>query len=94
MAKENTTNAKRIAIDKAHRCNKPTIGLLQQGQNIAHRIGSAFNRTLTSINKTIHVQFRPQHTVQTIKNENEVMLTTILAPTVTILPNMTAPSVR
>ena len=31
MAKENTTNAKRIAINKAHRIEKHTIGLLQQG---------------------------------------------------------------
>jgi hypothetical protein len=29
MAKENTTNVKPIAIVKAHRCNKHTIGLLQ-----------------------------------------------------------------
>jgi hypothetical protein len=43
MAKENTTNAKRIAINKEHRIEKHTIGLLQQGQNIAYRIGSAFN---------------------------------------------------
>jgi hypothetical protein len=31
MAKENTTNAKRIAINKAHRIEKHMIGLLQQG---------------------------------------------------------------
>jgi len=33
MAKDNITNAKRVAIDKAHnKDSKPTVGLWQQGQ--------------------------------------------------------------
>ena len=44
IAKNNTNNAKRIAINSAHaQCDQPTIGLAQRGQNTAYCLGSAFN---------------------------------------------------
>jgi hypothetical protein len=44
IAKNNTNNAKRMAIDSAHaQCKQPTIGLPQHGQNTAYPLGSTFN---------------------------------------------------
>jgi hypothetical protein len=44
IAKNNTNNAKCMAIDSTHaQRNQPTIGLAQRGQNKAYRLGSAFN---------------------------------------------------
>jgi hypothetical protein len=47
IAKNDTNNAKRVANDSAHaQCNQPTIGLAQRGQNMAYRLGFAFNQTI------------------------------------------------
>jgi hypothetical protein len=76
IAKENKTNAQRLAIDDAHDYRtKPTVGLWQYGRNITYKIKSAFNRTLKSINKTKHVRFSPQHKVRLIKDNSVVMIT-------------------
>jgi hypothetical protein len=44
IAKNNTDNTKRMAINSAHaQHNQPTIRLAQHGQNTAYHLGSAFN---------------------------------------------------
>jgi hypothetical protein len=56
MAKEDTSNAQRVAIYSAHaQRSKPSVGIMQQGRNMIHNVGSAFNRTLKSINKAKQV---------------------------------------
>jgi hypothetical protein len=64
IAKNNTNNSKRVAIDSAHaQCNQPTIGLAQHGQNTAYHLGSAFNRTIKKLTKQKHVSFAKQNEV-------------------------------
>ena len=53
LDKNNTTNAKRKAIDLAHGTqDKPSIGLAQCGRNTAYIMSSAFNRTFKKLNKS------------------------------------------
>jgi hypothetical protein len=48
IAKNNTNNAKSVAIDSAHaQCNQPTIGLAQRGKKLAYRLGLAFNQNMS-----------------------------------------------
>jgi hypothetical protein len=49
MAKEDTTNARRVAINSAHnqRC-KPSVGLMQQGLNMSNNIGVIIYVKLTT----------------------------------------------
>jgi hypothetical protein len=76
VAKEDTSNARRVAIDSAHtQQDKPRVGLMQQGQNMIHSVGSAFNRTLKIINKAKHVQFKLNTNIRIIKDPNVVMMT-------------------
>jgi hypothetical protein len=64
IAKNNTTNAKRVAIDSAHaQRDQPTIVLAQRGQNTAYRLGSAFNGTIKKLYKHKHVSFTKQNKV-------------------------------
>jgi hypothetical protein len=64
ITKNNTNNAKRVAIDYAHaQRNQPTIGLAQCGQNTAYRLGSAFNQTIKKLTKQKHVSFAKQNKV-------------------------------
>jgi hypothetical protein len=54
IAKIDTNNAKRVAIDSAHaQCNQPIIRLAQRGQNTAYCLGSSFNRTIKKLNKSV-----------------------------------------
>ncbi len=65
--KNNTNNAKRVAIDSAHaQCNQPTIKLAQRGQNTAYHLGSAFNQTIKKLTKQKHVCFTKQNKVHKI----------------------------
>jgi hypothetical protein len=66
MAKEDTSNAKRAAIDTAHKFDTTDIGLTQQGQNIVHNIGSAFKRKMKNITGTKHVRFSRNTRVHSI----------------------------
>ena len=76
MAKEDTSNAQHEAIDSAHvQQDKPRVGLMQQERNMIHSVGSAFNRTLKSINKAKHVQFKLTNNICTIKDPSVVMIT-------------------
>jgi hypothetical protein len=44
IAKNDTNNARHLAIDSAHaQRNQPTIGLAQRSRNKAYCLGSAFN---------------------------------------------------
>jgi hypothetical protein len=44
IAKSDTNNAKRMAIDSVHaQRDQPTVGFAQRGQNTAYRLGSVFN---------------------------------------------------
>jgi hypothetical protein len=44
IAKNDTNNAKHVAINSAHsQCDQPTIGLTQRAKNTAYHLGSAFN---------------------------------------------------
>jgi hypothetical protein len=64
IAKNNTNNAKRVAIDSASaQCNQPTIGFAQRGQNTASCLGSVFNRTIKKLTKLKHVSFATQNKV-------------------------------
>jgi hypothetical protein len=63
MAKEvqPTTNAQRVAIDSAHaQRDKPSVGLMQQEQNMIHSVGSAFNRTLKCIKPSTSNSISPK----------------------------------
>jgi hypothetical protein len=48
---------------------------MQQGRNMIHSVGSAFNCTLKSINKAKHVRFKLTNNIRTIKDPNVVMIT-------------------
>jgi hypothetical protein len=64
IAKNNTHNEKHVAIDSAHaQRNQPTIWLTQRGQNMAYRLGSAFNQTIKKLTKQKHVSFAKQNEV-------------------------------
>jgi hypothetical protein len=64
ISKNNTSNAKHVAINSAHAQRyQSTIGLAQCGQNTAHRLGSAFNQTIKKLNKNKHVSFVEQSKV-------------------------------
>jgi hypothetical protein len=78
IAKNNTNNAKRLAINSAHsQCNQSTIGLAQCGQNMAYRLGSAFNQTIKNLNKNKHVSFAKQNEVHLFDatSTSSIMLT-------------------
>jgi hypothetical protein len=57
MAKEDTSNANRVAIDTAHKFNTTDIGLIQQGRNIMHSLELVFKRKIKNIIGTKHVHF-------------------------------------
>jgi hypothetical protein len=64
IAKNDTNNAKHVAINSVHaQHNQPTIGLAQCSQNMAYRLGSVFNRTIKKLNKNKHVIFAKQNEV-------------------------------
>jgi hypothetical protein len=48
---------------------------MQQGLNMMHSLGSAFNRTLKSINKAKHVRFNITNNIRVIKDPDVVMIT-------------------
>jgi hypothetical protein len=75
MAKEDTSNAKHAAIDAAHKFNTTDIGLIQQGQNIVHNIGSAFKRKMKNITGTKHVCFSCNTQVRIIPSRHEAAAT-------------------
>ncbi len=57
LAKDDTNNKKRLAINAAHtKRGTPSIGIAQHGRNAAYSLGSAFNRTIKKINKNKHVR--------------------------------------
>jgi hypothetical protein len=61
VTKNNTNNAKCVAINSAHaQHDQPTIGLAQCGQNTAYHLGSTFNQTIKMLNKNKHVSFAKQ----------------------------------
>ncbi len=64
IAKGNTNNATRVAINSAHaQREQPTMGLTQCGPNMAYRLGSAFNWTIKKLNRNKHVNFAKQNEV-------------------------------
>ncbi len=64
IAKNNTNNAKLVAIESAHsQCNQPTIKLVQHGRNTAYHLGSTFNWTMKKLNRNKHVNFAKQNKV-------------------------------
>jgi hypothetical protein len=64
LAKNDTSNKKRAAIDIAHtKRGTPSIGFAQRGCNAAYSLGSAFNRMLKKINKNKHVRFTTSNKV-------------------------------
>jgi hypothetical protein len=92
IAKNDTNNAKLVAIDSAHaQCYQPTIGLTQHGQNTAYCLGSAFNRTIKKLNKNIHVSFAKQNKVHLFDamSTHSIMLTYDSGAADTTSANMT-----
>ncbi len=77
LAKNDTSNKKRVAIDTAHtKHGLPSIGFAQRGCNVAYSLGSAFNRTLKKINKNKHVRFTTSNKVHKYTyNEQPIMIT-------------------
>jgi hypothetical protein len=78
IAKNDTNNAKRMAINSAHaQYDQPTIGLTQCAQNTAYCLGSAFNRTIKKLNKNKHVSFSKQNEVHLFNatSTTSIMLT-------------------
>jgi hypothetical protein len=77
LAKDDTKNKKRLAIDAAHtKHGTPSIGIAQRGRNAAYSLGSAFNRTIKKINKNKHVSFASHNKVhQYTNNEQPIMVT-------------------
>jgi hypothetical protein len=64
IAKSDTKNAKHVAINSAHaQCDQPTIGLAQRSGNTTYHLDSAFNRTITKLNRNKHVSFAKQNEV-------------------------------
>ncbi len=69
LAKDNTNNKKRLAINIAHtKRGTPSIGIAQRGQNAAYSLGSALNRTIKKINKNKHVSFATHNEVHQYTN--------------------------
>jgi hypothetical protein len=76
MAKEDTSNAKCVAIDAAHKFDTTDIGLIQQGWNIVHNIGSAFKQKMKNIvTGTKHVCFSRNTQVHIIPSCHEAAAT-------------------
>jgi hypothetical protein len=75
MAKEDTSNTKRVAIDAAHKFDTINIGLIQQGRNIVHNIGSAFKQKMKNIKGTKHVHFSRNTRVYIIPSRHEAAAT-------------------
>ncbi len=66
ITKNDTNNAKHVAINSAHaQRNQPTIRLAQCGRNNnkAYRLGSTFKKTIKKLNRTKHVSFVKQNKV-------------------------------
>jgi hypothetical protein len=82
MAKEDTSNAKRAAIDTAHKFNTTDIELIQQGRNIVYNIGSAFKWKKKNITGAKHVRFSLNTRVHIIPSCHEA------AATVSIIYNL------
>jgi hypothetical protein len=78
LAKNDNSNAKRKAIDLAHvRQDKPGIGLVQCGCNLAYSMSSAFNQTIKKLYKTKqHVSFATHNTVRLYKDHKEPLMIT------------------
>ena len=76
--KNDTTNAKRKAIDSAHSMReKLKIGLVQRGCNTAYSMSLAFNRTFKKLNKTMwHVSFASHNSVRLFNNHTEPIMIT------------------
>jgi hypothetical protein len=64
IAKNDTKNAKHVAINSTHaQHDQPTIGLAQRGQNRAYCLGYAFNWTIKKLNRNKQVSFAKQNKV-------------------------------
>jgi hypothetical protein len=64
IAKNDTNNARHVAISFAHaQHDHPTIELTQHGCNMAYRLGSTINQTINKLNRNKHVSFSKQNKV-------------------------------
>ncbi len=69
LAKDNTNNKKRLAINSAHtKCGTPSISIAQRGPNAAYSLGSTFNWTIKKINKIKHASFATHNKVHQYTN--------------------------
>jgi hypothetical protein len=77
LAKNDTSNKKRAAINTAHtKRGTPSIGFAQWGRNAAYNLGSTFNRTIEKINKNKHVRFTTSNKVNKYTyNDQPIMIT-------------------
>lgn len=70
MAKADTTNKQRIAIDNNHQLKPPTLSLLQQGRNLGYNISTSIGRTIKKINSNSkRVHFAAKHKVRTFRTD-------------------------
>ncbi len=77
LAKDNTNNKKRLAINAAHtKHGTPSIGIAQCGCNAAYSLGSTFNRTIKKINKNKHVSFATHNEVHQYTNNEQLIMVT------------------
>ncbi len=78
MAKDDTSNAKRGAIDAAHKFDTTDIGLIQQGRNIMHNIESAFKRNMKNITGMRHMRFSRNTRVHIIPSRHDAAATVLV----------------
>ncbi|KAL7502572.1 hypothetical protein ACHAXN_003578 [Cyclotella atomus] len=69
MAKADTNNKQRIAIDSRHKIERPTISLGQRSKNIGYSIGSSFKRAINNLSPVKQVRFAKKHRVQEFHTE-------------------------
>jgi hypothetical protein len=64
MAKKDTNNPRRKAIDEAHKILKKEIGLLQTGKNMSYNIGTTIQRAINKLTNNKHVHFGQNTTIE------------------------------
>jgi uncharacterized protein YPO0396 len=70
MAKKDTDNPRRKAIEEAHKILQKEIGLLQKGKNISYNIGNTIQRAINKLTNNKHVHFGQNTTIEYDKMQN------------------------
>ena len=78
MAKNNTTNAQRVAIDSAHAAtNKLAVSILRRGRDLGYTLSTAFKRAIKFIKvNDKRVCFAQKSTVATYNEGSQAIMIT------------------